>query len=150
MMVRALTLALGSHEAAEDAAQEGFARCLHRWGTVSAMGRPGAWVYVVALRSQRRGFRRKHWSLGSPGELSASAEPLADRVVTRVWVEEALRGLPDRQRLALVLRYVVDLPLADVADAMGCSLGTVKATIHQALRRLRVQEQRTEVGTSGG
>jgi DNA-directed RNA polymerase specialized sigma24 family protein len=38
-----------------------------------------------------------------------------------------------------VLRYLADLPLADVAEAMDCAVGTVKATLHQALATLRVE-----------
>jgi RNA polymerase sigma-70 factor (ECF subfamily) len=143
-VVRALSVALGSREQAEDAAQEGFARCLNRWGSVSVMERPAAWVYVVALRAQRRRLGRER----PPGRGATGGEPdesmansLADTVASRDWAEGVLRRLPQRQRTALVLRYLVDLPLADVAAAMGCSLGTVKATIHQALVRLRVQQE---------
>ena len=38
-----------------------------------------------------------------------------------------------------MLRYLADLPLAEVAEAMGCAVGTVKATLHQALGSLRVE-----------
>ena len=54
-------------------------------------------------------------------------------------VREAIATLPPRQRQAVVLRYLADLPLADVADAMGCAIGTVKATLHQAMRNMRVE-----------
>ena len=54
-------------------------------------------------------------------------------------MREAITTLPPRQREAVVLRYLADLPLADVAEAMGCALGTVKATLHQALGSLRVE-----------
>jgi RNA polymerase sigma factor (sigma-70 family) len=47
--------------------------------------------------------------------------------------------LPRRQRAALVLRYFADLPVADVADLMGCSQGTVKALTHQAIAALRAR-----------
>jgi RNA polymerase sigma factor (sigma-70 family) len=60
-------------------------------------------------------------------------------VVTRVSVRDAITTLPPRQRQAVVLRYLADLPLTDVAAAMGCALGTVKATLHQALRNMRVE-----------
>ncbi len=42
------------------------------------------------------------------------------------------------QRVAIVLRYLADLPIADVASAMGCAPGTVKSTVSAALARLRV------------
>ena len=57
---------------------------------------------------------------------------------------DAITTLPARQREAVVLRYLADLPLADVADAMGCAVGTVKATLHHALRALRVELEEDE------
>ena len=51
----------------------------------------------------------------------------------------ALAALPKRQREAVVLRYLVDLPEADTAGAMGCSVGTVKSTVARGLDKLRVE-----------
>jgi len=65
-------------------------------------------------------------------------------VVTRLSVRDAIATLPPRQRQAVVLRYLADLPLADVANAMGCALGTVKATLHEALRAMRVELEEDE------
>jgi RNA polymerase sigma factor (sigma-70 family) len=48
----------------------------------------------------------------------------------------ALAGLPPRQRAVLVLRYFLDLPEAEVAAALQCSLGTVKSTASRGLARL--------------
>ena len=56
----------------------------------------------------------------------------------------SIARLPERQRVALVLRYLVDLPVADVALAMGCATGTVKSTLHAALERLGVELQEQE------
>ena len=55
-----------------------------------------------------------------------------------VALQNRLAQLAPRQRAAVVLRYLADLSVSEVAGAMGCSLGTAKATIHQALNRLRV------------
>lgn len=70
---------------------------------------------------------------------------LATEVSNRVVANEALTELAPRQRLAVVLRYHADLSLPEIAEAMGCSLGTVKSTLHAALGRLRVQVIATEV-----
>ena len=65
-------------------------------------------------------------------------------LATRVSVRDAIATLPPRQRQAVVLRYLADLSIADMADAMGCATGTVKATLHQAMRHMRVELDDTE------
>ena len=134
-VVRSLTLAVGDRRRAEDLAQEGFARAYRRWSSVSGMERPVAWVYVVSLNRFRRELRRQR-SEPHP-ELPPSDDPAAF-VAVQVSVLAALGTLAPRQRTAVVLRYLADLRLAEVAEAMGCSVGTVKATLHTALRKLRV------------
>lgn len=53
------------------------------------------------------------------------------------WLEQALDGLPVRQRTALVLRYVDDLDHAGIAATMGCSVGTARSHVSRALSTLR-------------
>ena len=62
-------------------------------------------------------------------------------VVSALAMQNALGRLADRQRCALVLRFYADLSVAEIAAAMGCAEGTVKATLHQALQRLRVDAE---------
>jgi RNA polymerase sigma-70 factor (ECF subfamily) len=52
-----------------------------------------------------------------------------------------VRALPIRQRQAVVLRYLVDLSLEEVATHMDCALGTVKSTLNAALKNLRVNTE---------
>lgn len=131
---RALTIALADPVLAEDSAQEAFARAYVQWRSVSAMERPAGWVYVVALRGGRRQRARRIEPDAPARETDAIGE-----MVEREALEELLRRLPERQRIAVVLRYLADLPLTDVAAAMGCAVGTVKSTLHTALLRLRVE-----------
>jgi RNA polymerase sigma-70 factor (ECF subfamily) len=137
---RALTVALNDPSRAEDLAQEAFAKAWRRWPAVSMMERPVAWVYVVAMNRVRREFRRE---LGR--EAAIREEPvssLADHahaVVTSVTLHTALAELAPRQRAAVVLRYLADLTVPEVAKAMGCAEGTVKSTLHSALSRLQVE-----------
>jgi RNA polymerase sigma-70 factor, ECF subfamily len=134
-VARAMQLAAGDRELARDATQEAFARALRRWRRVGEMDRPDGWVYVVAMNQLRDHWRKvdRHWS-AEPAENDNSGS-----VVTRLSVREAIATLPPRQRQAVVLRYLADLPLNDVADAMGCALGTAKATLHHALKAMRVE-----------
>ena len=137
-VARALVLAGADREAAWDATQEAFARALRRWRKVCDMDRPDGWVYVVAMNQLRDRWRRDERHRAAQQETEAVADN-AGTIVTRLSVRDLIATLPPRQRQAIVLRYLADLPIGDVADAMGCALGTAKATIHQALENLRVE-----------
>lgn len=142
-IVRALTLALGDRPLAEDCAQVGFERAYARWGRVSRHERPGAWVYVVAVRhGWRLSSRRPAPPDGQVPPLEGDDETSA--VDGSLRFEELLRVLPRRQREALVLRHLADLKLADIAAAQRVTTGTVKASLHAAYERLRVHIATTE------
>jgi RNA polymerase sigma-70 factor (ECF subfamily) len=139
---RAIALALGDLQRAEDVTQEAFARAYRRWASVSVMERPVAWVYVVAMNQARRDLRREH----RPAE-TVPTEPTGDvagTVAIGVTLDTALKALAPRQRAAVVLRYLADLSTAQVADAMGCAEGTVKSTLHTALSHLRIELEEDE------
>jgi RNA polymerase sigma-70 factor, ECF subfamily len=143
-LARTLAVALADRPAAEEAAQEALTRALRRWRHVRTLDRPAAWLYVVAMNHVRDRWRREHrepqWDL----ELDTTTLDPSGSVATAVSVRDAIATLPARQREAVVLRYLADLQLADVAEAMGCAVGTVKATLHQALRSLRVELEEDE------
>jgi RNA polymerase sigma factor (sigma-70 family) len=136
---RALILGLGSIDAAEDATQEAFIRACVRWPRVREMERPAAWVYVTAVnvakdevtKAARRSSAQQEQRVVRPSDE-------ATNVVTRLDIADALEALAPRQRLAVVLRYLASLRNDEVARAMNCSVGTVKATLHSALKNLRV------------
>jgi RNA polymerase sigma-70 factor (ECF subfamily) len=140
--VTALAYALtGNWTVAEDLAQEAFARAFRDWKRVETFTRRDSWVKTVAanlatsrvrrLAAEGRALTR----LRSRGE-SADAAALPPDVEAFL---AAVRSLPRRQAQAAVLRYVDDLPVAEVAKAMECSEGTVKAHLHGARRRLLAQ-----------
>lgn len=130
---RSLSAAFRDPLLAEDAAQEAFTRAYVHWRKVSRMDRPDGWVYVVAVRVAARRSPR----LGV-GDVRMSEVDIAEGVVTQETLRTAIARLPQRQRLAIALRYLADLPVDDVAAAMGCAAGTVKSTLHSALARLHV------------
>jgi RNA polymerase sigma-70 factor, ECF subfamily len=138
-LARTLTVALADRPAAEEAAQEALTRALRRWRHVCTLDRPAAWLYVVAMNHVRDGWRRDRREPRWDAELETATADPSGGVTTALSVRDAITTLPARQREAVVLRYLADLSLADVADAMGCAIGTVKATLHQALRSLRVE-----------
>jgi RNA polymerase sigma-70 factor (ECF subfamily) len=133
---RALWLGLGGDCEPEDATQEAFARAFQKWSSLSRLERPATWVFVVAVRQARRNQRRRHRSLKA-SVWAAEPLPPTENVDSRLTVATALLQLAPRQRMAIVLRYYADLPVKDIAKAMSCREGTVKATIHSAHDRLR-------------
>jgi RNA polymerase sigma factor (sigma-70 family) len=76
----------------------------------------------------------------SSTELSAlapSAHDLASEVTDRQFLMQALVRLPQRQRACVVLRYLEDLPVAEVAALLGVTTGTVKHQTYRGLASLR-------------
>jgi len=136
---RGLSAAFRDALLAEEAAQEAFTRAYMHWRRVSQMERPDGWVYVVAVRVA---IRRRPRAGGL--DPSTYEEDFAEGVVTHEMLRTAIDRLPQRQRLAIVLRYLADLPIDDVAEAMSCAPGTVKSTLHAALARLHVHLDETE------
>ncbi len=137
-VARSLTLAGADRDLARDATQEAFARALRHWRKVRGMDRADGWVYVVAMNQLRDHWRRRERRRERPDDADGAADNTS-AVATRVSVREAIATLPPRQREAVVLRYLADLPLNDVAAAMGCATGTVKAALHQALANMRIE-----------
>jgi RNA polymerase sigma factor (sigma-70 family) len=114
---------------AEDATQEAFARALERWARLRDRPWVGGWVMSTALNAARRMLRRRPYVFSVP-----SANPDSESA-TELW--DVVRRLPRRQRKAIVLRYVVDLNLSEIAATMGCREGTVKAHLSSARQALR-------------
>lgn len=137
-IVRTLGVALGNGHEAEELAQEAFTRALRRWDEVKALDRPAAWVYVVAVREASRRQQRSPRRVHTDSSRDHMADPSV-AVIAEGEFERAVASLPPRQRTAIVLRFHAGLPLLEIATAMGCSVGTVKATLHSALRRLKVE-----------
>ena len=130
------------HEA-EEVVQEAFTRAAARWGRLRDYDLPEAWVRRVAmnlaadrarnLRRQARAMRR----LQAPAEaVAASVEALA--------LAEALRTLPVRQRQALVLHYLVDLQVGEIAQTLGVPEGTVKSLLSRGRHALAATLGETE------
>jgi RNA polymerase sigma factor (sigma-70 family) len=127
----------GDVSAAADAADEAFVRALERWPSVSEMASPGGWVQVVALNHLRRVLRRRQGErlLHARRPIPQSEGRPAGLPDMDLWA--AVAALPRRQRLAVVLRYVHDLPEAAIAAVMGISRGSVASTLAAAQANLR-------------
>jgi RNA polymerase sigma-70 factor (sigma-E family) len=123
---------------AEDLAQEAMVRVYRAWTRITERERPGVYARAVLVNKHRSMLRRakveaKHAIARHPDPQTPTADLGEDQVV--VW--EALSKLPSREREALVLRYFEDLPQQEIAQVLGCPVGTVKSLTHRALGRMR-------------
>ncbi len=123
----------GDRMVAEDATQEAFARALERWPRLREQPWVTGWVISTALNAARRLQRRRRWlhrAETAPVGIAADAAGSVE-----LW--QVVRALPRRQREAVTLHYLADLPVAEVARLMGCREGTVKAHLAHARGALR-------------
>ncbi len=134
-LLRALLAIGGDPDAAEDAAQEAFVRA-HRTG-LERLERPGAWLLVVGTRELLRNRRRRRIEDQKWAERPVQSAPGADTIADRADLLAALRQLPDRQRTVVVARYYYGLSYDEISRLFSIKSGTVGATLHQAIERLR-------------
>ena len=125
---------LGERAAAEDAAAEAFARAYVAWRRVGVLPYRDAWILRVAVNQAIDAARRR------PRWLPVSTAPdPSDPATTRVAIAQALRSLPRRQRDVVVLRHLGGMSEAEVAEALGLSLNSVKTHAARAMAKLRVR-----------
>jgi RNA polymerase sigma-70 factor (sigma-E family) len=132
-------LLTGDPELARDLAQDAFLRVAARFRHLRSPDAFGSYLRRTVVNLARNHFRRARLErdfLESGGELRARLDDL-DVLERRDAMWRLLAGLPYRQRAALVLRYYEDLPEAEVADLMGCSVHAVNALVGRGLRALR-------------
>lgn len=134
--VRAAAAIAGDEASARDAVQEAFAQAVRKRGTFRDEGPLEAWVWRIVINEavalRRRRASQLEWN-------SDSAPPSTNHVpehyaFVRAWVA----ALPERQRLAVFLRYFADLDYRSIASVLEVEVGTVSATLataHAALRR---------------
>jgi DNA-directed RNA polymerase specialized sigma24 family protein len=122
----------GDADLAAEATDEAFTRAVAQWRRERTMDSPGGCSQRVALNVLRRRMRRRRFERRAlPRLVGRDHEmmPTGD-----VW--DLVRALPERQRVAVVLRYVADLTEPDIAIAMGIARGTVASTLAAARARL--------------
>lgn len=119
---------LGDREQARDAVQEAFARSLRAQRTFRGGSLEG-WVFATLVNVCRDLVRRgetPHESFAGNGHPETLPE-----------LRAAIAALPERQRLAVFLRYYADLEYEAIAAALGIERGTVAASLHAAHTNLR-------------
>lgn len=131
-----VTALLGDVESARDVVQDGFASALRRRGDFAGSGSLEGWVWriVVNRALDERRFRQRRLSLALEWEPEPRSNGSSEGAEA---VRAQLMALPERQRLAVFLRYYADLDYDSIARILGVSPGTVGAALHQARSVLR-------------
>ena len=115
----------------DDVVQESLTRAWRRWETFDPnRGLPRTWLLAIVADRARRHNRRRLRPVFSATPSQTDSGGDCD-------VLAAVQRLPRRQRMAVELHYLVDLPVSEVSELMGCSEGTIKSTLHDARHRLR-------------
>jgi RNA polymerase sigma-70 factor (sigma-E family) len=138
--VRLAYLLSGDHALAEDIAHEAFLRVAARRRRLRDPNAVAGYLrrtVVNEVRSRRRSLARRLAREKQADAWRQIGPSAVDQVEQRMDLVEALQRLPLRQRTAIMLRYWMDLSDAQIADTMGCPVGTVKSCLFRGLESLR-------------
>jgi RNA polymerase sigma factor (sigma-70 family) len=155
LALRTAAAIVASREEATDVAQDVAVDVLCSLRRLRDPDAFDAWVHRITVRHALRRLRRRRGREGAEIPLALlpeSAEPISmpgpDRdaiLAARQALRVALASLPPKQRIAMALRYVHDLPDAAIADALGCRAGTVHSLLSRARASLRDDTQLAEL-----
>jgi RNA polymerase sigma-70 factor (sigma-E family) len=133
---RTAYLLTGDHYRAEELLQSALVRTAPHWHRVVRGGNPEGYVRRAMINEQVSWWRRRQRTIDRPPERVPVADESAE-AADRMTMAAALAQLPARQRAVVVLRYYHDYSVDEVAEALGCSPGTVKSQAHHGVKRLR-------------
>jgi RNA polymerase sigma-70 factor (sigma-E family) len=138
-LLRTAWLLTGDWQLAEDLLQTALAKSYLAWGRIRAGVDPDAYVRRALVTTYLTWWRRRWRGEIPSAELPDQATAYDDyhAADVRECVRRALSELPRRQRAVVVLRYYEDMTEVQTAEALGCSVGTVKTHATRALAHLR-------------
>jgi RNA polymerase sigma-70 factor (sigma-E family) len=128
----------GDQRLAESLARAALAKAYASWPRVIRAGGPDVYVRRTILNASHGRFRRRR--VRAPETRAPETRGQNDRSALLT----ALMRLPAGQRSVVLLRYWMDMTEAEVAEALGCSVGSVKSQASRALAKLRVSEDLAE------
>jgi RNA polymerase sigma-70 factor (ECF subfamily) len=128
---------------AEDAVQDAFVTALRKRSQLARISNPEAWVRAVALNRVRHGWRHASVVRRYQAKVPGPQRPV-DIGPEHVAIVTALEEVDADQREAVVLHYLADLSVADVAAQLGVPEGTVKSRLSRARDRLAALLDDTE------
>jgi RNA polymerase sigma-70 factor (sigma-E family) len=129
---------------AEEVTQEAFAVAYGRQGRVSRADSPEAWIRKVVVNLARRRWRRRA-TLDRILHREIEQEPPPDGPGEHLDLHAAIRALSHEYQAAVVLHYLADLPVDEVASILDIPVGTVKSRLSRARAALAAQLRTEEV-----
>lgn len=128
-LVGVLTLATGRRDDAEEIVQDAFMRLIPRWEQVSRFDDPESWLRKVAFRLVVDRHRRS-WRAVSA--VVSDHESVDKDVDANIDIERAMARLPVAHRQVVLLHYLYDLPIDEIARVLNTRTGTVKSRLGRA------------------
>ena len=141
---RYLVALVGPVDAA-DCLQETFVAALRAYDRLVEGSNVRGWLYTIAQRKAIdlvRARDRRPVPVAAAVGASTAAAPAPEPVDEGLWA--AVSRLPEKQRMAIVHRFVADLPYADVAELLGCSEPAARQNVRAGLARLREEIREEE------
>jgi RNA polymerase sigma-70 factor (sigma-E family) len=136
-LIRLAYVLTADQDAAEDLLQSALIKAAAHWGRIRTS--PEGYVRRIMYREQagrlRIRARRPETVMAQVPEQPSQDPPVS--LEARLALQDALRALPPGKRAVLALRYLEDLPESQVAEILGCSVGTVRSQTHKAITQLR-------------
>jgi RNA polymerase sigma-70 factor (sigma-E family) len=137
-LLRTAYLVVGDHQLAQDLLQEALVKAYVAWPRLRDLTKFDAYVRRTMMTTaiswrRRRSFHERPFQVVPEVWDADQTERLASQ--DDLWAHVC--ALPPGQRAVLILRYYEELSYAEVADALGCSVGTVKSQLSEALGKLR-------------
>jgi RNA polymerase sigma-70 factor (sigma-E family) len=133
---RMALLLSGDPHQADDLVQETITKLYARWPRISQVDNVDAYVHTMLVRAFLDEKRRGWWRVGLFAAAPDRAAP-PPQIEEQAVLRAALAEVAPRQQAVLVLRFLCDLPIAEVAEILGCTPGTVKSQTSHGLNRLR-------------
>ena len=128
---------------ADDMTQDCYLRALRGWGQFNGSASREAWLFGIARRTSVDWFRRKKTTTENLEEMSRipAADPGHEKIEL-IW--EAVSGLNADQSQVIQMRFAAGLSYAQIAQALGIPVGTVRSRLHRGLEGVRERIGRTD------
>jgi RNA polymerase sigma factor (sigma-70 family) len=139
--VHRFLLATVGSSGADDCFQETWLAALRAYPRLRSAANLRGWLFTIAHRKAIDHVRARRRQALPVAEVPEQASaPLASDGTTDLWAK--VRELPDKQRTAVALRYILDGAYAEISEVMGTSEEAARRNVHEGLKRLRMEYER--------